>query len=455
MLAAEQTPRVSEKPTLLFVDDERRVLTSMRALFRRIYNVKTASSASEALDLLEHEHVDVLISDQRMPEVTGVELLAQVRTQYPHTMRILLTGYSDLEAIEASINEGEVFRYLVKPCPPEDLKRVVELAVTAARADLDVSVPTVTDRVEPTPLRLADERDLAAVELKVAAESQEILLPPEPAVARSVENAPVATELEEASEQSAITGADPAHSELAAETADPAVDHALADLADRPVDVVVLSRDEKLRGIVVEAMADEATVHCVHFLDEAMELMTTDPIGVLVTDLAVNEHEVNLMTRELKQYVPELVTILASERSDASLLIDLINHGQVFRFLLKPVHQVQCRIWLRSAIAKHKELLASPEALLRHVVDEAEHEVDEIPAASNQLWSDDAPTTMEEMRSRIRNRAMDIAVRMGDSISKESQRALGIIKRSRAAQSVSEKYADIKRRISQWKASHG
>ena len=115
-------------------------------------------------------------------------------------------------------------------------------------------------------------------------------------------------------------------------------------------------------------------VHTAHFLDEALDLLVEQPVGVLVTDLAVNEHEVSLMTRELKQHVPQLVTILAAQRSDANMLIDLINQGQVFRFLLKPVPQAQCRIWLQSAASKHLELVQSPDNLLRHVVDEPEVE---------------------------------------------------------------------------------
>ena len=388
-----------------------------------------------------------------MPEMTGVEFLAQRKAQpsTSGTMRVLLTGYADLQAIEASINEGEVFRYLVKPCPPEDLKRVVELAVTAARADMEIAVPTVTDKIDrPEPaLRLADERDLAAIQIKTAAPADPFQSDATPAI----KDAPEATQ--DAETQTAAGDAEQSDAPAATDGAALA---ALQSVENRPVDIVVLSRDEKLREVVSEVMAGEAVVHCVHFLDEAMELMTTEPIGVLVTDLAVNEHEVNLMTRELKQYVPELVTILVSERSDASLLIDLINHGQVFRFLLKPIHQVQSRIWLRSAIAKHKELVSSPEALLRHVVDEkAEDPATEAAqaAATVDLWSDDAPSTAEEMRARIRNRALDIAVRMGESLSKESQKALDLLRRSRAAQSVSEKYSELKRRINQWKASHG
>ena len=469
MLAAENMPKLSEKPTILFVDDEPRVLTSMRALFRRIYRVRIASGATEALEILESEHIDVLISDQRMPHITGVELLAQVRTEYPHTMRILLTGYSDLEAIEASINEGEVFRYLVKPCPPTDLKRVVELAVTAARAEFEV--PTITDVVEvqdhattqaergtePVPLRLADTSDLAPDSAQDSSTSEGS---PKTAVNAQVTLVEV--------QDSVVSGAaaDAANQPLdqdsiasdALQETTAVAQGALDELQNRPVDIVVLSKDEKLREAVTEAMAGEAVVHSVFFLDEAMELMTTDPIGVLVTDLAVNEHEVNLMTRELKQYAPELVTILASERSDANLLIDLINHGQVFRFLLKPIHSAQCRIWLRSATAKHKELLASPDALLRHVVDEKSEDSDiplEAMTAESDLWSDNAPVNAMEMKERIRAQALAVAQRMGEGFSKEGRKAMQMLRESRAAQSVSEKYSELKRRISQWKANHG
>ena len=121
------------RPALLFVDDERRVLTSMRALFRREFDVLLANSGAQALEILTEREVHVVVSDQRMPEMTGVELLAKVKEDYPGSMRILLTGYADLEAVEASINESEVFRYLMKPCPSEELRDSVRLAVQAAR----------------------------------------------------------------------------------------------------------------------------------------------------------------------------------------------------------------------------------------------------------------------------------------------------------------------------------
>ncbi len=121
-----------KRGTVLFVDDERRVLTSMRAMFRRDYEVLLANSGQEAIDLLRDHSVDVIVSDQRMPGMTGVEVLKAVKTLAPNAMRILLTGYADLKAIEASINEGEVFRYLTKPCPSEQLKEAIGLAAEIA-----------------------------------------------------------------------------------------------------------------------------------------------------------------------------------------------------------------------------------------------------------------------------------------------------------------------------------
>ena len=117
-----------KRGTVLFVDDEPRVLTSMRAMFRRDYEVLLANSGQEALDLLRGHTVDVIVSDQRMPGMTGVEVLKAVKHLAPKAMRILLTGYADLNAIEASINEGEVFRYLTKPCPSDQLKEAIGLA---------------------------------------------------------------------------------------------------------------------------------------------------------------------------------------------------------------------------------------------------------------------------------------------------------------------------------------
>lgn len=122
------------KPTLLLVDDEERILRSLRMLFFNGYNVRIATDAHEAIRILREERVHVIVSDQRMPVMLGAELLRIARETSPATMRILLTGYSDLEASIASVNDGEVFRYLLKPWNVVEVKQVVAEAAAIAEA---------------------------------------------------------------------------------------------------------------------------------------------------------------------------------------------------------------------------------------------------------------------------------------------------------------------------------
>ncbi|MDW8464949.1 MAG: response regulator [Chloroherpetonaceae bacterium] len=121
-----------KKPKMLIVDDEPQVLESLSQLFDREFQVLTASDGQTALTLLQH-HLDVaiVISDQRMPGMRGVELLRNVKQIAPHTMRILLTGYADLDAVLDSVNVGEVFQYVRKPWVPETLKSIVALAMAS------------------------------------------------------------------------------------------------------------------------------------------------------------------------------------------------------------------------------------------------------------------------------------------------------------------------------------
>lgn len=126
------------KPTLLLIDDEERILRSLRMLFFAHYNVRMTTDPQEAIRILREEKVHVIISDQRMPVMQGSELLRIARETSPATMRILLTGYSDLNASIASVNEGEVFRYLLKPWLGDEVKKVVEEAVAIAEASFAV-----------------------------------------------------------------------------------------------------------------------------------------------------------------------------------------------------------------------------------------------------------------------------------------------------------------------------
>ncbi len=117
---------------ILFVDDEERVLNALRALFRNDYEVFTAQSAAAGLELAKRESIPVVVSDQRMPGMTGVEMLRELKKTSPRAVRMLLTGYSDLASLVGSINEGEVFRFVRKPWDNEEIRAMVADAVAAA-----------------------------------------------------------------------------------------------------------------------------------------------------------------------------------------------------------------------------------------------------------------------------------------------------------------------------------
>lgn len=296
MTATSARASGSQSARLLFIDDEQRVLTSMKALFRRHYQVFIAESGAKALEFLERESVDVVISDQRMPGMTGVQVLTAIKQQHPDIVRILLTGYADLEAVEASINDCEVFRYLMKPCPSAELMTVINLALEQERS----ATPREAQLIKfPT----ANRPDRRRTEL-----------------ARPVRKQP-----------------------KPGRRTDP--------------EILVLSPDRDL-VTAIKTAADGAKVRQASSLDRALALLQENPIGVIVTDTAADRLNIEQLTLAIRTGAPEVVSIVASQRSDAASLINLINKGDIYRFLLKPVSKGQCRLWLASAIRRHNELIS-------------------------------------------------------------------------------------------------
>lgn len=117
-------------PVVLCVDDEPNILSALKRLFRSAgFQVRTAVGGAAGLALLELEAVDLVISDMRMPEMDGTEFLQQVRQRWPDTMRLLLTGYSEVNSIIGAINRGEIYRYIAKPWDDNDMVLVVRQAL--------------------------------------------------------------------------------------------------------------------------------------------------------------------------------------------------------------------------------------------------------------------------------------------------------------------------------------
>jgi EAL domain-containing protein (putative c-di-GMP-specific phosphodiesterase class I)/CheY-like chemotaxis protein len=139
----------ADRPTVLFVDDEPGVTDGFRATMRRQpFRVLTANSAREARQVLAHTAVDVVVSDEQMPETPGSVLLSEVRAEYPEISRIILTGQASLEATIAAINDAAVFRFLTKPCSPPELAACIKdaLALQASiRTPGDPAIREVLD----------------------------------------------------------------------------------------------------------------------------------------------------------------------------------------------------------------------------------------------------------------------------------------------------------------------
>ena len=118
---------------ILLVDDEVAILDGLRRQLRRKFTVHTAGGGTEALDLLEREPVAVVVSDMRMPHMDGATFLSHVRSRHPNVVRILLTGQADTQSAIAAVNEGQIYRFLTKPCPPEVLLEEISSAVEINR----------------------------------------------------------------------------------------------------------------------------------------------------------------------------------------------------------------------------------------------------------------------------------------------------------------------------------
>lgn len=126
----------SEKIRVLFVDDELHNLEAFKATFRRDFHVFVCINVPEALELLEKEEMHIILSDQRMPGITGVEFFEQILQKYPDSIRILITGYADIGIVVDAVNKGKIYQYIQKPWDNAMLKDTIEKAYSEYKAQI-------------------------------------------------------------------------------------------------------------------------------------------------------------------------------------------------------------------------------------------------------------------------------------------------------------------------------
>lgn len=281
------------KPRILLVDDEERILRSLGMLLRMHYQVFATSDGHEALAILQREKIHVLISDQRMPVMTGTELLRQARAIAPDTIRILLTGYADADSALDAVNEGEIFRYINKPWGPKELRDTIAQAVQ------------------------------------------------------------VALSLEAGAEVAAAAIANPA----------------LAPVREPRLTCLVLDQDVATYEAVKEVLVPAHDVIWRRTIDGALDVLTTKPVAILVTELSLGDEDLSAMLKTLKQEHPELLTIILTCFKDTSRLVELINQAQIYRYLPKPLRKGILGRNIESTLARYRSLRAQPAQVLTQAVE--------------------------------------------------------------------------------------
>ncbi len=278
----------AKTPRILFVDDEPRILLSLKAMFRKDYDVVTALGGAEGIAQIKAHEFDVIVSDQRMPEFTGVDVLRTAKEVRPRAVRLLLTGYSDMSAIIGSINEGEIFRFISKPWSHAELRATIAAAVAAAGA-------------EPLPLPL-DETPVPAAAV-------------------------------------AANGAKSVASNVA---------------------VLILDEDVAARELLKSTLEGERQVYEASTVDDGLMLLEQHPIGVIVTELVVGGEVLTQLLGALRQHHPALVVVVLTSHADAGHSITLINQGQIYRLLLKPVSESVLRGTINIASRRYEILRQQP-----------------------------------------------------------------------------------------------
>ena len=157
---------MSRRHTLLVVDDEPDVVHSVQDLLRLDYKVLGATRAKDGLRILQEQEVHLVMTDQRMPEMTGVEFLSQVRGDHPEAIRLLFTGYADLKAVVDAINQGNVYRYITKPWDPDDLQIIIRQA--SEQYDLLVERKRLLAELQNKNLELQKANEMKEAFIRVA-----------------------------------------------------------------------------------------------------------------------------------------------------------------------------------------------------------------------------------------------------------------------------------------------
>lgn len=302
---AQKNTQAEPRAKVLFVDDEERILNNMRALFRMYYDVTIATDGYHALELLRREHFHLVVSDQRMPNMQGVELLRQAKDIAPHTVRILLTGFADLAAIVGSVNEGEVYRYINKPWDNDELQEIIGGAV-AVGLDLARLPPPVSLPLNAAPAAETPKATVAA-------------FPPAPALA--VSN------------------------------------------ATEGMKVLFVDHDAQLVGTLEQCPKIGCQPLSARTPAEALDLMQQHEVAVIVASIDGYDRDNIEFLQLLKKEHPHVISLAVASTGDGDTIIGLLNSARVYRVIFRPIRLSVLRHYLESALKQAERFHNQPELL--------------------------------------------------------------------------------------------
>jgi TonB family protein len=300
------------KTQVLLLHSEQSTLDSLSSGFGDRYTVHCATSGSEALNTLVETPINVIITAQNLPGMSGLEALREAKKRSPDTVGILLAGSAD-QGLEALVGDKEVFQVVRGNVTGDALLKLVDSATRQMRL-----------------MALAESAN------DTAAHPDE---PAEHIVMETSENGSAII--------SGGTGRMPA--------LNPEKVSAAAAVGSQSVDVLVLTKDQEFLTTIIESSRGMHEVHYANTLAQAEETIRQHNVGVAVVDAAMVGQKVEQLTLHLRKGEPRLVSIVAGRRDDGEMLMDLINRGKVYRFLLKPVSPGRARLAVEASVKHHLE----------------------------------------------------------------------------------------------------
>ena len=300
------------KTQVLLLHSEQSTLDSLSSGFNDRYTVHCATSGSEALNTLVETPINVIITAQDLPGMSGLEALREAKKRSPDTVGILLAGSAD-DGLEALVGDKEVFQVVRGQVTGDSLLKLVDNATRQMRL-----------------MALAESAN------DTAAHPDE---PAEHIVMETSENGSTII--------SGGTGRMPA--------LNPEKISGAAAVGSQSVDVLVLTKDQEFLTTIIESSRGMHEVHYANTLAQAEAAIREHKVGVAVVDAAMVGQKVEQLTLHLRKGEPRLVSIVAGRRDDGEMLMDLINRGKVYRFLLKPVSPGRARLAVEASVKHHLE----------------------------------------------------------------------------------------------------